>query len=339
MGDTDADGLGDGQEVKTYRTDPLRSDTDGDNLGDGLEVNGWSITVEGLTVHVTSDPLLVDSDGDNLGDWGERDVHGTDPRSVDTDGDGLSDELEVKIHRTSPLKRDTDGEGLDDRAEIYTYRTDPLNTDTDLDGLNDRLEVTVYGTNPFVPDSDGDGLTDGVEVNVHGTSPTDADTDDDSGLIFPLSDYQEIHVYGTNPLHWDTDGDGLGDGQEIEVGTDPKGSGGGRDPTYSEMLDFLGRDRTDDKPYIQGVYVCYHFAAEVGRNADREGLRSAFVIVRFPDVTHALVAFNTTDRGLIFIEPQTDEEMKVEVGKPYWPRHKYLPPDYNDTVLEINIYW
>ena len=38
--DTDADGLFDGEEVRTYKTDPLRSDTDGDGHLDGVEVAG-----------------------------------------------------------------------------------------------------------------------------------------------------------------------------------------------------------------------------------------------------------------------------------------------------------
>lgn len=36
--DTDGDGLGDGQEVFIYTTDPLKNDTDGDTFLDGYEV-------------------------------------------------------------------------------------------------------------------------------------------------------------------------------------------------------------------------------------------------------------------------------------------------------------
>ncbi len=38
--DTDADGLFDKEEVKTYKTDPLDPDTDGDTYQDGAEVKG-----------------------------------------------------------------------------------------------------------------------------------------------------------------------------------------------------------------------------------------------------------------------------------------------------------
>jgi hypothetical protein len=39
--DTDGDGLTDGEEVHTYKTDPLKADTDGDELSDG-----WEVTIE-----------------------------------------------------------------------------------------------------------------------------------------------------------------------------------------------------------------------------------------------------------------------------------------------------
>jgi len=52
--DTDLDGVDDGEEVNTYKTDPLKSDTDSDGLKDGEEVK------QGL------DPLNKDTDGDGL---------------------------------------------------------------------------------------------------------------------------------------------------------------------------------------------------------------------------------------------------------------------------------
>ena len=103
------------------------------------------------------------------------------------------------------------------------------------------------------------------------------------------------------------------------------------DPTYQDMREFLERDRTDEQKYVKDVYECRHFATDVCNNAERAGIRCAFVSICFPEGGHALVAFNTVDRGLIFIEPQDDSEVKVEVGKPYDPVGK--------TVKEILIAW
>ena len=101
--------------------------------------------------------------------------------------------------------------------------TDPLNADTDGDGLSDGDEVNVHGTDPLLRDTDGDGLPDGWEVD-NGLSPLSASGDDgaggdpdDDGLT-NLQEYQR----GTKPRKRDTDGDGLSDGDEVNVhNTDP----------------------------------------------------------------------------------------------------------------------
>jgi hypothetical protein len=117
-----------------------------------------------------------------------------------------------------------------------------------------------------------------------------------------------------------------------------------RNPTYKELMEFLARDKTDLKPYIKDEYICSDFSADVNINAELEGIRAAWVVVKFPPSGlywgHALVAFETIDKGLIFIEPQLDEIAKPVIGKSYWqsvgrPRPLY----YDDTVVEIQIIW
>ncbi|MEM2091895.1 MAG: hypothetical protein QXR59_01240, partial [Candidatus Bathyarchaeia archaeon] len=111
-----------------------------------------------------------------------------------------------------------------------------------------------------------------------------------------------------------------------------------RDPTYQEALSFIFWDQTDKNEYNPENYTCLNFAADVKNNAFKAGYRCGFVYIRFPVFAHAIVCFNTTDHGLIFIEPQTDEIVKLEIGKPYWDRTKYMVP-YDDTVVSYVIIW
>jgi hypothetical protein len=78
-----------------------------------------------------------------------------------------------------------------------------------------------------------------------------------------------------------------------------------RDPTYREALQFIFSDQTDKNQYNQS-YNCVNFADDFVSNAIREGFRCGYVIVEFSETRHALVCFNTSDKGLIFVEPQND---------------------------------
>jgi hypothetical protein len=76
------------------------------------------------------------------------------------------------------------------------------------------------------------------------------------------------------------------------------------DPTWQELMEFLEADTTDQKPYVVDSYSCFAFAEELHNNAEAAGIKAAFVGVQFEDreVGHALNAFRTTDRGLVFID-------------------------------------
>lgn len=88
-------------------------------------------------------------------------------------------------------------------------------------------------------------------------------------------------------------------------------------PTWQELIDFLAADTTDQKLYNIDSYACVAFAEELHNNAEAAGIEAAFVGVQFEDreIGHALNAFNTTDRGLVFI----DCTSPVQSNMPYLP--------------------
>ena len=163
--DTDGDGLKDGEEVNTHKSNPLNADSDGDGLKDGEEVNKLS-----------TNPAVVDTDGDGLKDGEEVNVYKTNPIKADSDQDGLTDSEEISKYKTDPLKADTDGEGLNDGDEVKKYKTDPLKTDTDADGLFDGEEVIKHKTDPLKKDTDG-GTVDDLTELTRGTNPVDPNDD------------------------------------------------------------------------------------------------------------------------------------------------------------------
>jgi hypothetical protein len=134
----------------------------------------------------------------------------------------------------------------------------------------------------------------------------------------------------------------------IKVNLDRMTTGYGyvlRDPSYKEMMSFLSSDRTDIKTYNRDSYNCVDFSADFIANAGMQKIRCAFVNISFPDSGHAIIAFSTTDRGLIYIEPQSDEEVKLQTGKQFWqcvvpdPGYYYTKPSYDDSIEKFNVIW
>lgn len=139
---------------------------------------------------------------------------------ADSDGDGLTDEEELDVdfnhngridpeeegRATNPMLRDTDNDGLSDYFERKMSTIDNA-----LDPLNPADSGCPYGAETM--DRDRDGLTDCEEV-IKGTSYNNPDTDSDGipdGIEFSM---------GTNPLEVqamvDSDFDGVPDWLEVQ---------------------------------------------------------------------------------------------------------------------------
>ncbi len=113
-----------------------------------------------------------------------------------------------------------------------------------------------------------------------------------------------------------------------------------RDPTYSEMKQFLREDATDNNEYIEGSYTCTDYSADLNNNAIQAGYNAAYAYIEYPDGTgHAIAAFQTVDKGLIFVEPQYDEEVQVVIGSSYSEQNGYQVSEHDDTVIRYVLVW
>jgi len=77
-----------------------------------------------------------------------------------------------------------------------------------------------------------------------------------------------------------------------------------KDPTLEELIAFLKKDDTDDHLYRIDSFVCSNFAELLHNNAEKAGIKAAFVVIEFSNTStpHALNAFNTIDKRLVYVD-------------------------------------
>jgi clumping factor A len=224
-------------------TNPIKKDTDNGGVSDGNE----DTNLNGVKDAGETDPndgaddmpaQVPDADKDGLGDALEATL-GTDPNDGDSDDDGVSDGLEPNPAadsdgdgQTNAVDMDSDNDGLFDGTEMGL---DCSNLDTDL-GVGHCLADADGGltkTSPISADTDRGGVSDGSEdANLNGaidSGELDPNDDGDDASVVDadkdgLSDGLEATL-GTNPNDADSDNDGILDGDEANPSSDPDDDG------------------------------------------------------------------------------------------------------------------
>jgi len=110
-------------------------------------------------------------------------------------------------------------------------------------------------------------------------------------------------------------------------------------PTYNEVQTFLEKDKTNLIKYDIDNFNCGDFSSTVKNNAEKEGIRCGYAyVLAYDDVSnglpHAIVCFDTIDKGLVYFEPQYDEDVTDNVYENVWTYFEW----YTTYELEA-IYW
>jgi hypothetical protein len=127
-----------------------------------------------------------------------------------------------------------------------------------------------------------------------------------------------------------------GSGRPIELYENPNAT----NPTWEQLLSFLMADNTDQMTYVPDSFVCIDFAETLHNNAERSGIRCGLVVL-YP-MLHACNAFETIDRGLVFIDctglskyqngpGNEDKIVNIQLGADYIPRFIFSNQSRNTT--------
>jgi hypothetical protein len=121
---------------------------------------------------------------------------------------------------------------------------------------------------------------------------------------------------------------------------------GWRNPSIAEMQTFLRNDPTELHPFIDGNYECKQFCVDLIRNARAQGYRAGYVTLSNPlGDDHAIVCFDTTDQGYVFVEPQLDvvftaSELQQMIDEEWYSIPvKGLPKESAMPLDNVHISW
>jgi len=98
---------------------------------------------------------------------------------------------------------------------------------------------------------------------------------------------------------------------------------------------FMSSDKTWQNQYTT-AFDCENFAGMFKTDAFNAGYRCFYVVIDTDGLYgHAIVAFKTTDDGIIYIEPQLNQVVKVIMGANYESTNGFLPNIGSGSITKI----
>lgn len=111
-------------------------------------------------------------------------------------------------------------------------------------------------------------------------------------------------------------------------------------PSYDEVMTFIKEDGTDQLM----VANCLTRAERLNNEAISHGIWCYVVLFNYFTGEnygfHAIVAFDTKDKGVVFIEPQTDDVVKCDIGVEYSEqlcKSKWICPANKMFIRQIGV--
>jgi hypothetical protein len=122
-----------------------------------------------------------------------------------------------------------------------------------------------------------------------------------------------------------------------------------KNPTYAQLMTFLKADKTDQARYNPD-YVCSDFARTLHNNAEKAGIKNAWIGCDFQrGIGHAFNRFDTTDKGTVYIDctgvprgsTYQDKQLNVKVGYPLTGKYLFRSGYMGSmgTVKKLNVFW
>ncbi|HOW72592.1 MAG TPA: right-handed parallel beta-helix repeat-containing protein [Phycisphaerae bacterium] len=236
-GDSDGDGIPDGQDNCPSTSNTDQRDSDQDGKGDVCDpcpddpyndIDNDDLCANEDNCPSRANPGQEDADGDRVGDVCDNCPFAPNADQRDADGDGSGDTCDTC---PADASNDADGDGRCGDVDNCPTVFNPDQNDVDGDQAGDACDNCLAAPNPEQADSDRDAMGD-----ICDPCPNDPGNDaDQDGVCGDIDNCPQQF----NPDQADTDGDGRGDVCDIALFVDVAAQGANTGSTWHDAYTSL----------------------------------------------------------------------------------------------------